>query len=102
MDTAPVIWRPKPLNSSWPGVSQPSRLARHCRAPGIEIAGTSPAMTSGESFRSKSALVRLRPVSAVRDQLVEQPDQQPALAGVQPREHVGFAFNEALQDRFIE
>src|SRR5215472_1981319 len=49
-----------------------------------------------------SLLVGPGPMPAVCHQLVEQPNQQPALAGVQSREHIGLAFDEALQDRFVE
>src|SRR5215470_3814694 len=38
------------LTSSWPGLTRPSRLGRQGRALLIEIAGSSPAMTSGKTF----------------------------------------------------
>src|SRR5215470_3045521 len=37
------------LTSSWPGLTRPSRLGRQGRALLIEIAGSSPAMTSGKA-----------------------------------------------------
>src|SRR5262245_51319371 len=48
------------FHSSWPGSSRPSRLGGHCFASSIEIAGTSPAMTtervSRELLRFDAAL----------------------------------------------
>src|SRR5262249_21532649 len=47
-------------------------------------------------------LVRLGPASVAFDDLVKQPDQQSPLAGIEACQHIGFARNEAADDRLIE
>src|SRR5713101_2846501 len=93
------------LNS---GAGRVAALRSICRLPDFRPTGLPILRTTGRPLYHLpvdaigTCSIRLGPASIAFDDLIEQPDQQSPLAGIEACQHIGLARNEAADDSLVE